>query len=33
MSLWSPEYWEEMFTGEIAEFEKLIADFNREIKQ
>ncbi len=28
---WSPEYWEEMFTGEIAGFERLIAAFNREV--
>jgi hypothetical protein len=29
--LWSPDFWTEMFTGEIAGFERLIADFNREI--
>ncbi len=28
---WSPEYWQEMFEGEIGAFEKLIADFNREV--
>ena len=28
---WRPEYWEEMFTGEIGAFERLIADFNREV--
>ena len=27
---WQPEYWQEMFTGEIGDFERLIADFNRE---
>jgi hypothetical protein len=28
---WRPEYWEEMFTGEIDTFERLIANFNREV--
>ncbi len=28
---WQPEYWEEIFTGEIGSFERLIADFNREV--
>jgi cysteine synthase len=28
---WRPEYWQEMFTGEIVAFERLIADFNREV--
>jgi len=28
---WQPEYWEEMFTGEIGGFERLIAEFNREV--
>jgi cysteine synthase len=28
---WQPEFWQEMFEGEIGAFEKLIADFNREI--
>lgn len=28
---WQPEYWQEMFTGEIGTFERLIADFNREV--
>jgi len=28
---WQPEYWEEMFTGEIDAFERLIAEFNREV--
>jgi cysteine synthase len=28
---WQPEYWQEMFEGEIGEFERLIADFNREV--
>jgi len=30
-ALWQPEYWREMFTGEISTFERLIADFNREV--
>jgi hypothetical protein len=29
---WQPEYWEEMFTGEITAFAKLNADFNRDVK-
>jgi len=29
-ALWEPGFWEEMFTAEIAEFERLIAVFNRE---
>ena len=28
---WNPEYWRELFEDEVAHFEKLIADFNREI--
>jgi len=28
---WEPEYWQELFVDEVAHFEKLIADFNREI--
>jgi len=28
---WQPEYWEDMFTGEIDTFERLIAEFNREV--
>jgi cysteine synthase len=28
---WQPEYWQEMFEGEIGNFERLIADFNREV--
>jgi len=28
---WQPEYWEEIFTEEIGAFERLIADFNREV--
>jgi hypothetical protein len=28
---WQPEYWQEMFTAEIDAFERLIADFNREV--
>jgi hypothetical protein len=28
---WRPEYREEMFTGEIGTFERLIAEFNREV--
>jgi cysteine synthase A len=28
---WQPEYWQEMFEGEIGAFERLIADFNREV--
>jgi len=30
-ALWEPGFWEEMFTSEIAEFERLIAAFNREV--
>ena len=28
---WDPEYWRELFEEEIVHFEKLIADFNREV--
>jgi cysteine synthase len=28
---WQPEYWQEMFEGEIGTFERLIADFNRKV--
>jgi cysteine synthase len=28
---WDPEYWRELFEDEVAHFERLIADFNREI--
>jgi len=28
---WQPEYWQEMFEGEIGAFERLIAEFNREV--
>ncbi len=28
---WQPEFWEEMFNGEIVAFERLIAEFNREV--
>jgi len=28
---WQPEYWQGMFIGEIVAFERLIADFNREV--
>jgi cysteine synthase len=28
---WQPEYWQEMFEGEIGNFELLIIEFNREI--
>ena len=28
---WQPEYWQEMFEGEIGNFERLIADFNHEV--
>jgi hypothetical protein len=28
---WQPEFWEEMFAGEIVAFERLIAEFNREV--
>jgi len=28
---WRPDYWEEMFTREIVAFERLIAEFNREV--
>jgi cysteine synthase A len=28
---WDPDFWGEMFEGEIAEFERLIAAFNREV--
>ncbi len=28
---WSPEYWRELFEDEAAEFERLIAAFNREV--
>jgi cysteine synthase len=28
---WDPEYWRELFEEEIVNFEKLIADFNREV--
>ena len=28
---WQPEFWEEMFIGEIGAFERLIAEFNREV--
>jgi len=28
---WDPDFWREMFEGEIAGFERLIAAFNREV--
>jgi cysteine synthase len=28
---WSPEYWRELFVEEVAHFDRLIADFNREV--
>ncbi|MBM3295514.1 MAG: hypothetical protein FJY82_13475 [Candidatus Aminicenantes bacterium] len=28
---WQPEYWTEMFEGEIESFERLIAEFNSEV--
>jgi cysteine synthase len=28
---WDPDFWQKMFEGEIGDFEKLIADFNREV--
>ncbi|HEX7611351.1 MAG TPA: pyridoxal-phosphate dependent enzyme [Candidatus Limnocylindrales bacterium] len=28
---WQPEYWQEMFEGEIGAFERLIGEFNREV--
>ncbi len=28
---WQPEYWQEMFEGEIENFERLIAEFNRQV--
>jgi cysteine synthase A len=31
MAQWQPQYWQEIFTGEIDAFERLIADFNREV--
>jgi cysteine synthase A len=30
---WSPEYWRALFVDEAAEFDRLIADFNREVGQ
>jgi len=28
---WRPEFWQELFTGETGSFERLIAEFNREV--
>jgi cysteine synthase len=28
---WDPEYWRELFVDEVAHFDRLIADFNREV--
>ena len=28
---WQPEFWQEVFTREIDAFERLIAEFNREV--
>jgi cysteine synthase len=28
---WSPEYWRELFVDEVAHFDRLIEDFNREV--
>jgi cysteine synthase len=28
---WNPEYWRELFEDEVAHFDRLIADFNREV--
>ena len=28
---WDPEYWRELFVEEVAEFDRLIAEFNREV--
>ena len=28
---WSPEYWRELFEEEVVHFDRLIADFNREV--
>jgi len=28
---WQPEFWVKMFTDEIGAFERLIAEFNREV--
>ncbi len=28
---WSPEYWSELFVDEVSHFDRLIADFNREV--
>lgn len=30
---WNPDYWRELFEDEVAYFDKLIGDFNREVRQ